>query len=149
MWQLHDLSFINFNRANRPKSYITRTIGWEQYPNGRWGDASNASYGALTDHQVLAFINYVKNLTSVYQIHSMCYLKVISDSSIIINLWVVHETKSTWQEDSGRVGGPFEEVWWYFWGMVFLHIICEIFHVKMCLTESFYIRNSWNIALGN
>ncbi|PWA69450.1 methylenetetrahydrofolate reductase 1 [Artemisia annua] len=39
--------------ANRPKSYITRTIGWEQYPHGRWGDASNASYGALTDHQFM------------------------------------------------------------------------------------------------
>ncbi|KAD3069105.1 hypothetical protein E3N88_36985 [Mikania micrantha] len=37
--------------ANRPKSYITRTTGWEQYPHGRWGNASNASYGALTDHQ--------------------------------------------------------------------------------------------------
>ncbi|KAM0015911.1 putative methylenetetrahydrofolate reductase (NAD(P)H) [Helianthus debilis subsp. tardiflorus] len=39
--------------ANRPKSYITRTTGWEQYPRGRWGDASNASYGALTDHQFM------------------------------------------------------------------------------------------------
>ncbi|KAE9450501.1 hypothetical protein C3L33_17583, partial [Rhododendron williamsianum] len=37
--------------ANRPKSYISRTIGWEQYPQGRWGDSRNASYGALTDYQ--------------------------------------------------------------------------------------------------
>ncbi|CAL5394681.1 unnamed protein product [Camellia sinensis] len=37
--------------ANRPKSYISRTIGWEQYPHGRWGYSHNASYGALTDHQ--------------------------------------------------------------------------------------------------
>lgn len=39
-------------RANRPKSYISRTMGWDQYPQGRWGDARNASYGALSDHQV-------------------------------------------------------------------------------------------------
>ncbi|GLT89311.1 hypothetical protein SLE2022_072980 [Rubroshorea leprosula] len=39
--------------ANRPKSYITRTIGWEQYPRGRWGDSHNASYGALSDHQFM------------------------------------------------------------------------------------------------
>lgn len=39
--------------ANRPKSYITRTMGWDQYPNGRWGDARNASYGALSDHQFM------------------------------------------------------------------------------------------------
>ncbi|KAL7219413.1 hypothetical protein ACSBR2_012470 [Camellia fascicularis] len=39
--------------ANRPKSYISRTIGWEQYPHGRWGYSHNASYGALTDHQFM------------------------------------------------------------------------------------------------
>ncbi|XP_058184196.1 methylenetetrahydrofolate reductase (NADH) 2-like [Rhododendron vialii] len=39
--------------ANRPKSYISRTIGWEQYPQGRWGDSRNASYGALTDYQFM------------------------------------------------------------------------------------------------
>ncbi|KAK4804005.1 hypothetical protein SAY86_003822 [Trapa natans] len=39
--------------ANRPKSYISRTMGWEQYPHGRWGDSQNPSYGALTDHQFM------------------------------------------------------------------------------------------------
>ncbi|XVF65324.1 hypothetical protein PTKIN_Ptkin09bG0238700 [Pterospermum kingtungense] len=39
--------------ANRPKSYITRTIDWDQFPHGRWGDSQNPSYGALTDHQFM------------------------------------------------------------------------------------------------
>ncbi|GMY33007.1 methylenetetrahydrofolate reductase 2-like [Fagus crenata] len=39
--------------ANRPKSYISRTIGWDQYPHGRWGDSCNPSYGALSDHQFM------------------------------------------------------------------------------------------------
>ncbi|XP_011074036.1 probable methylenetetrahydrofolate reductase [Sesamum indicum] len=39
--------------ANRPKSYISRTVGWDQYPHGRWGDSRNASYGALGDYQFL------------------------------------------------------------------------------------------------
>lgn len=39
--------------ANRPKSYISRTIGWEQYPHGRWSDSGNPSYGALTDYQFM------------------------------------------------------------------------------------------------
>ncbi|XP_059655884.1 probable methylenetetrahydrofolate reductase (NADH) [Cornus florida] len=39
--------------ANRPKSYISRTIGWDHYPHGRWGDSRNASYGGLTDHQFM------------------------------------------------------------------------------------------------
>lgn len=43
---------VNDGRANRPKSYISRTTGWDQYPRGRWGDSCNPSYGALTDYQV-------------------------------------------------------------------------------------------------
>ncbi|KAI4295291.1 hypothetical protein L6164_035352 [Bauhinia variegata] len=39
--------------ANRPKSYISRTLGWDQYPHGRWGDSRNPSYGALTDYQFM------------------------------------------------------------------------------------------------
>ncbi|KAK8684905.1 hypothetical protein V6N13_040919 [Hibiscus sabdariffa] len=39
--------------ANRPKSYISRTTGWDQYPQGRWGDSQNPSYGALSDHQFM------------------------------------------------------------------------------------------------
>ncbi|KAJ8755170.1 hypothetical protein K2173_018968 [Erythroxylum novogranatense] len=39
--------------ANRPKSYLLRTTGWEQYPHGRWGDSRTASYGALSDHQFM------------------------------------------------------------------------------------------------
>ncbi|CAL9181759.1 unnamed protein product, partial [Musa hybrid cultivar] len=39
--------------ANRPKSYISRTVGWDQYPHGRWGDSNNPSYGALTDYQFM------------------------------------------------------------------------------------------------
>ncbi|KAK4482591.1 hypothetical protein RD792_009755 [Penstemon davidsonii] len=39
--------------ANRPKSYISRTIGWDQYPHGRWGDSRNASYGTLSDYQFM------------------------------------------------------------------------------------------------
>ncbi|KAL3619855.1 hypothetical protein CASFOL_034767 [Castilleja foliolosa] len=39
--------------ANRPKSYISRTLGWDQYPQGRWGDSHNASYGGLSDYQFM------------------------------------------------------------------------------------------------
>ncbi|XP_030455972.1 methylenetetrahydrofolate reductase (NADH) 2-like [Syzygium oleosum] len=39
--------------ANRPKSYISRTMGWDQYPRGRWGDSRSAAYGTLTDYQFM------------------------------------------------------------------------------------------------
>ncbi|KAF3621494.1 Methylenetetrahydrofolate reductase 1 [Capsicum annuum] len=39
--------------ANRPKSYISRTIGWDEFPHGRWSNAQNPSYGALSDYQFM------------------------------------------------------------------------------------------------
>jgi methylenetetrahydrofolate reductase (NADPH) len=37
------------NWANRPKSYIKRTVGWDEFPNGRWGDNRSPAYGELSD----------------------------------------------------------------------------------------------------
>jgi len=37
------------NWANRPKSYIRRTDDWDEFPNGRWGDASSPAFGELSD----------------------------------------------------------------------------------------------------
>ncbi|KAL5549745.1 hypothetical protein UlMin_004976 [Ulmus minor] len=39
--------------ANRPKSYLSRTMEWDEYPKGRWGDSRNPLYGALTDNQFI------------------------------------------------------------------------------------------------
>ena len=35
--------------ANRPKSYISRTEDWDEFPNGRWGDSSSPAFGELSD----------------------------------------------------------------------------------------------------
>ncbi|CAK7339052.1 unnamed protein product [Dovyalis caffra] len=40
-------------KANCPKSYLSRTIGWDKYPHGGWGDSRNPSYGASSDYQFL------------------------------------------------------------------------------------------------
>jgi methylenetetrahydrofolate reductase (NADPH) len=39
--------------ANRPRSYISRTTSWDEFPRGRWGDTGNPAYGSLSDHQFL------------------------------------------------------------------------------------------------
>ncbi|CAG7903025.1 hypothetical protein BRARA_G01867 [Brassica rapa] len=39
--------------ANRPKSYISRTKGWNDFPQGRWGDSRSASYSTLSDYQFM------------------------------------------------------------------------------------------------
>lgn len=37
------------NWANRPKSYIKRTINWDEFPNGRWGDNRSPAFGELSE----------------------------------------------------------------------------------------------------
>eukprot|EP00850_Spirogloea_muscicola_P007052 SM000034S12806 [mRNA] locus=s34:894582:899292:- [translate_table: standard] len=39
--------------ANRPRSYISRTTDWDQFPKGRWGDSRSPAYGDLSDYQFL------------------------------------------------------------------------------------------------
>lgn len=38
--------------ANRPKSYLARTMAWDEFPNGRWGDVRSPAYGELTDYHL-------------------------------------------------------------------------------------------------
>ena len=38
--------------ANRPRSYNQRTMHWDEYPNGRWGDSRSPAYGELTDYHL-------------------------------------------------------------------------------------------------
>lgn len=37
------------NWANRPKAYIKRTVAWDDFPNGRWGDGRSPAFGELSD----------------------------------------------------------------------------------------------------
>ncbi|WFD06942.1 methylenetetrahydrofolate reductase [NAD(P)H] [Malassezia vespertilionis] len=34
--------------ANRSKSYVNRTEAWDEFPNGRWGDARSPAYGDVS-----------------------------------------------------------------------------------------------------
>ena len=39
---------------NRPKSYISRTQDWDEFPNGRWGDSRSPAYGNIDDYGITA-----------------------------------------------------------------------------------------------
>jgi len=39
--------------SNRPKSYLARTMDWDEFPNGRWGDRRSPSFGTLNDYYLL------------------------------------------------------------------------------------------------
>ncbi|KAI9217419.1 methylenetetrahydrofolate reductase-domain-containing protein [Blastocladiella britannica] len=38
--------------CHRPHSYVARTDNWDDYPNGRWGDARSPAYGELDGYGV-------------------------------------------------------------------------------------------------
>lgn len=38
--------------ANRPDSYLDRTAIWDEFPNGRWGNASSPAFGELNDYHL-------------------------------------------------------------------------------------------------
>lgn len=38
--------------GNRPRSYNSRTMHWDEYPNGRWGDSRSPAFGDLTDYHL-------------------------------------------------------------------------------------------------
>lgn len=38
--------------ASRPKSYVHRTMMWDEYPNGRWGSSASPAFGELKDYHI-------------------------------------------------------------------------------------------------
>jgi len=38
--------------ANRPRSFISRTEDWDNFPNGRWGDAGSPAFDILGDYHL-------------------------------------------------------------------------------------------------
>jgi methylenetetrahydrofolate reductase (NADPH) len=84
--------------ANRPKSYISRTIGWEQFPRGRWGDSRTASYGALSDHQFMRPRSRDKKLLEEWAVP----LKGVEDISELFSKYCLGKLKSNpWSELDG------------------------------------------------
>ncbi|KAE9617688.1 putative methylenetetrahydrofolate reductase (NAD(P)H) [Lupinus albus] len=84
--------------ANRPKSYISRTIGWDQYPHGRWGDSDSPSYGALTDYQFMRPRARDKKLVEEWAIP----LKSIEDIYERFKLYCLGKLRSSpWSELDG------------------------------------------------
>ncbi len=38
--------------SNRPKSYLARTMTWDDFPNGRWGSSFSPTFGSLNDYYI-------------------------------------------------------------------------------------------------
>lgn len=84
--------------ANRPKSYLSRTIGWEQFPHGRWGDSGSPSYGALSDYQFMRPRSRDKKLQEEWAVP----LKTFEDIYDRFSQWCLGRLKSNpWSELDG------------------------------------------------
>ena len=46
--------------SSRPKSYIHRTLSWDDFPNGRWGSSSSPAFGELSDYYLFYLKSKVK-----------------------------------------------------------------------------------------
>jgi len=52
---------------HRPRSYISRTGSWDEFPNGRWGDSRSPAFGELSDYHLAALhITKVMNFSDVW-----------------------------------------------------------------------------------
>ncbi|XP_041995681.1 methylenetetrahydrofolate reductase 2-like [Salvia splendens] len=81
--------------ANRPKSYIGRSISWDRYPNGRWGDFQTPSFAPLTDYQFLRPRSHEKRLLEEWVVP----LKSIEDIYEKFAKFCLGKTKSSpWSE---------------------------------------------------
>ncbi|XP_033730545.1 methylenetetrahydrofolate reductase-like [Pecten maximus] len=79
----------------RPNSYVHRTSNWDEFPNGRWGNSSAASFGDLTDY----YLFYLKNRSSRESLLKMWG----DDLSCEQDVWDVFYHYITGQPNSGGV----------------------------------------------
>jgi len=64
--------------SSRPQSYVHRTREWDEFPNGRWGDSSSPSFGALKDYHIF----YLKSQWSKKSLLPMWGDKVESEKDV-------------------------------------------------------------------
>jgi hypothetical protein len=74
------------NWANRPKSYIARTNQWDEYPNGRWGDARSPAFGELSNSHFFgtSVCTREDRLTvSILEIRAILYLVMLASNLVV------------------------------------------------------------------
>eukprot|EP00249_Psilotum_nudum_P004775 c18272_g1_i2 orf=659-1780(-) len=84
--------------ANRPRSYISRTTSWEEYPHGRWGDSCSPGYGTLNDYQFLRRRSRNKKIQDEWVVP----LSSVEDVQELFSLYCAGKLKSNpWSELEG------------------------------------------------
>ncbi|GJD09366.1 Probable methylenetetrahydrofolate reductase [Galdieria sulphuraria] len=88
--------------SNRPKSYISRTEGWDEFPNGRWGDNRSPAFGELTEHHLLGSGGFRSKEEKEALHRAYGELKNFSDVSNIFLRYLSGEvSRLLWSESDG------------------------------------------------
>ncbi|ESO04685.1 hypothetical protein HELRODRAFT_111699 [Helobdella robusta] len=69
--------------SSRPESYIYRTSGWEEFPNGRWGNSASASFRDVNEH----YLYHLKSAPSKEELLKMWGAKLESE----VDVWHIFE----------------------------------------------------------
>jgi len=92
----------------RPKSYIHRTSCWDEFPNGRWGNSSAASFGDLQDY----YLFYLKSKSSKEDLLKMWGEELTSEQDVfeVFKNYITNETNKA----GGKVSGCFNSIFYFF-----------------------------------
>ena len=76
--------------SSRPKSYVYRTSDWDEFPNGRWGNSSAASFRDLTDY----YLFYLKSQSSKDDLLKMWGEELNSEQDVfdVFKMYITGET---------------------------------------------------------
>lgn len=63
--------------SNRPQSYMDRTKSWDDFPNGRWGDATSPAFGDLNDYHLCSLrTGSVRSIVIFFSsLTSLCFVE--------------------------------------------------------------------------
>jgi len=72
--------------GGRPKSYIHRTLEWDEFPNGKWGDSVHSEFSSVKDYSVF-------------------FLRSKTPKSQLLSMWgeELHSEKDVWKVFKGFV----------------------------------------------
>ncbi|XP_078490239.1 methylenetetrahydrofolate reductase (NADPH) [Ciona intestinalis] len=91
--------------CDRPKSYIHRTQGWDEFPNGRWGDSASPAFGELKDYHLF----FLRSRTAKDKLRSLWGKELTSEADVwkvfkhfitgAVNENGVKVTETPWNDD--------------------------------------------------
>jgi methylenetetrahydrofolate reductase (NADPH) len=103
--------------VNRASSYLARTAGWDEFPNGRWGSSKSPAYGEITDYYlaskqatVCAAHPFVLTATGLCSVSLVGRVQVSAED--LVEMWGTPQSISDIQDVFvAYIDGKIAQVW--------------------------------------